>query len=72
MTSRGLRLCARCGYQGSVITGAIFQGTRQPLTQWFQEKSFYRLLQQNAAVEPAPYTAVAMGTRGPRSTGHKM
>jgi hypothetical protein len=26
--------------------GGNFHGTRQPLTQWFQGKSFYRLLQQ--------------------------
>jgi len=28
--------CARCGHQGSVTAGTIFQGTRTPLTVWFR------------------------------------
>ena len=35
-TGRGLRMCAACGHQASVIAGTIFQGTRTPLPVWFR------------------------------------
>ena len=33
---RGLYRCHTCKYEGSVIAGSLFQGTRKPLRLWFQ------------------------------------
>ncbi len=35
-TNRGLYHCSKCGHEGSVIAGTIFQGTRKPLQLWFK------------------------------------
>ena len=35
-TSRGLYMCAGCGYQVSVKAGTIFDRSRLPLTMWFR------------------------------------
>ena len=35
-TTRGLWVCAACGYQASVTAGTTFQDTHSPLTLWFR------------------------------------
>ena len=35
-TKRSLVACGSCGYQVSITAGTIFEGTRKPLTMWFE------------------------------------
>jgi len=35
-SSRGRRVCSKCGYQATVTAGTIFERTRMPLTLWFR------------------------------------
>jgi transposase-like protein len=36
LTKRGLIMCGHCGYQGSLRSGTIFEGSRKPLSMWFR------------------------------------
>ena len=36
MTKRGLQMCGGCGYQVSVCSGTVFQGSHLPLKTWFR------------------------------------
>ena len=60
-TGRGLYRCKSCKYEGSVISGTLFQGTHKPLRLWFQA-IWYVVNQKNGVSALGLQKALGLGS----------